>query len=350
MAQAAFKTCDICVSSPGHNYCKQCDQLFCDGCKISHLRTKMSKEHTFLSGPNINPEGKKYCNEHDENFIYYCIECDTPICKICVIENHKKHDFSEIKTLTEIYKTEVEKEINMKLNKLKTNIMAIDQGTKAYQCDVNAVIHSIREEGILLKKLIDTKVEDLLKSVKEKYATKLQSLQSIGNEFKTAFDKAEEQHKIYQDTTQITETSKLLLKLKQIKLQIADVEVKQLPGMPSVNYFKNRAPASEIEKLVGDLRFGENVKREETPEQQDNVRVVDAPGQGMKICPVCSSTFSADVNDTDFEEHVIGHVRRICPLCYNIVENCTDEEFQRHVNQHLEQNNGNAPRGHIEFD
>ncbi|XP_052076384.1 tripartite motif-containing protein 29-like [Mytilus californianus] len=350
MAQAAFKTCEICVSSPGHNYCEQCDQLFCDGCKISHLRTKMSKNHTFLSGPNINPEGKQYCNEHDENFIYYCKECNTPICKICVIENHKKHDFSEIKTLTEKYKAEVEREINMKLNKLKTNIMAIDQGTNAYQCDVNAVILSIREDGILLKKLIDTKVEDLIRSVKEKQATKLQSLQSIGNEFKTAFDKADEQHKIYRDTTQITETSKLLLKLKQIKLQIADVEVKQVPNMPSVNYVKNRAPAGEIKKLLGDLTFGETVKREETPKQQENVRYVDAPGEKMKICPVCSSTFSADVTDTSFEEHVIGHVGRICPLCYNTMDNFTDEEFQRHVNQHLEQKNCNAPRRPIEFD
>ncbi|XP_063416419.1 uncharacterized protein LOC134698059 [Mytilus trossulus] len=31
MAQAASKTCEICVSGPGHNYCEQCDQLFCDG-------------------------------------------------------------------------------------------------------------------------------------------------------------------------------------------------------------------------------------------------------------------------------------------------------------------------------
>ncbi|CAC5358553.1 unnamed protein product [Mytilus coruscus] len=215
--------------------------------------------------------------------------------------------------------------------------MAIDQGTNAYTCDVTAVIHSIREHGILLKKLIDTKVEDLIRLVKVKHATKLQSLQSIGNEFKTAFDKADEQHKIYRDTTQMTETSKLLLKLKQIKLQIAEVEVKQLPGMPSIKYVKNRAPGGEIEKLVGDLTFGETVKREETPTQQENVRFVDSPGGGMKICPVCSSVFSADVSDTNFEEHVLGHVGRICPFCYNLLENCTDEDFQRHVNQHLDQ-------------
>ena len=70
----------------------------------------------------------------------------------------------------------------------------------------------------------------------------------------------------------------------------------------------------------------------------------------MKICPVCSSTFSADVTDSNFEEHVLGHVGRICPLCYNLVENCTDEEFQRHVNQHLDQRNCPEPPVTVEFD
>ncbi|CAC5358020.1 unnamed protein product [Mytilus coruscus] len=264
----------------------------------------MSKKHSFISGPNINPEGNQYCNEHDENFIYYCMECETPICKMCVIENHKKHDLSEITTLTDIYKAEVERQITMKLDKLKRNIMAIDQGTNACQCDFNAVIHSMRKEGIL--------------SVRGKHATKLQTLQSIGNAFKTVFDKAEEQHKIYQDTAQTTETSKLLLKLKQIKLQIADEEVKQLPGMPSVNYVINRAPTGELEKLVGGLTFGETVRREEK-KLRHNKKML------------------ADVSDTNFEDHVLGHVGRICPFCFNLLENCTDEDFQRHVNQHLDQ-------------
>lgn len=41
MAQVAISTCDICVGGPGDNYCEQRQQLFCDGCKISHLRTSI---------------------------------------------------------------------------------------------------------------------------------------------------------------------------------------------------------------------------------------------------------------------------------------------------------------------
>ncbi|XP_063416409.1 E3 ubiquitin-protein ligase TRIM71-like [Mytilus trossulus] len=287
MAQAASKTCEICVSGPGHNYCEQCDQLFCDGCKISHLRTKMSKNHTFLSGPNINPEVKLYCKEHDENFIYYCMECNTPICKICVIKKHKSHDFAEIKESTEGIKAEVKMAIDMKMKNLQSKIANIDQGSNQYQADVHKVIQSIRAEGKRLKEMIDQKVEGLINTVKEKDTRNVQPLQSVGNELKIALDKANEQQKFYQDTQGIKDTSKLLQKLKQMKSQIDQIQEIQIPIMPSVKYAKKTVAEGEIEKLFGELTFGETVKKEENPKPQKNVRVTTTAKQYRYRCKVC---------------------------------------------------------------
>ncbi|XP_071124320.1 E3 ubiquitin-protein ligase TRIM9-like [Mytilus edulis] len=256
MAQAASKTCEICMSSPGHNYCEQCDQMFCDGCKISHLRTKMTKNHTFLSGPNINPEVKLYCKEHDENFIYYCMECNTSICKICVVKKHKYHDFAEIKESTEGIKAEVKMVIDNKMKNLQSNIAGIDQGPNQYQADVKGVIDAIREEGRHLKELIDQTVERMVKSVKEKETKNLQILQSIENEIKTTLNRAKKQQKFYQDTQGIKDTSKLLQKLEHIKSQIDQIEEIQISIMPSVKYAKKTVAGGEIEKLFGKLTFG----------------------------------------------------------------------------------------------
>ncbi|XP_071124340.1 E3 ubiquitin-protein ligase TRIM9-like [Mytilus edulis] len=256
MTQAASKTCEICVSSPGHNYCEQCEQLFCDGCKISHLRTKMSKDHTFLSGPNINPGVKQYCKEHDETFIYYCMECNSPICKICVIKKHKSHDFAEIKETTDGIKAEVKKGMDMKMEHLQSKIADIEQSSNKYQTDVNGIIHAIREEGRHLKELIDKKVESLVKSVKEEETKNLQILQSNKNEIKAALNKAKEQQKFYQDSQGIKDTTKLVQKLKQIKSQIDKREEIHIPIMPSVKYVRQKVAEHEIEKLFGELTFG----------------------------------------------------------------------------------------------
>ncbi|XP_071127590.1 E3 ubiquitin-protein ligase TRIM9-like isoform X2 [Mytilus edulis] len=290
MAQAASKTsktCEICVSGPGRNYCEQCDQLFCDGCKISHLRAKISKNHSFLSGPNINPEVKQYCKEHDENFIYYCMECGTPVCKICAIKNHRRHDLSEIKESVEGIKAEVKNDIETKIRKLQSNGAEFDQGTHTYKADVKEVIQAIREEGKRLKEMIDQKVEDLINTVKEKDTRNVQTLQSVGNELKTALDQAKEQQKFYQDTKGIKDTTKLLQKLTQIKSQIDQIEVIQIPIMPSVKYDKKTVAESEIEKLFGELTFGETVKKEENPKPQKYVRVTRTAKQYIYRCFYC---------------------------------------------------------------
>ncbi|XP_076072152.1 tripartite motif-containing protein 46-like isoform X1 [Mytilus galloprovincialis] len=287
-AQSASKTCDICVSAPGRNYCEQCNQLFCDGCKISHLRAKISENHSFLSGPNINPEVKQYCKEHDENFIYYCKECDSPICKICVIKKHKSHDFAEIKESTEGIKNEVKTVIDMKMRNLQSKITDIDQGTNTYQADVQKVIQVIKEEGRHLKEMIDKKVEGLINTVKEKDRRNVQTLQSVGNELKTALDKAKEQQKFYQDTQGIKDTTKLLQKLKRIKSQIDQMEEEmKIPIMPSVKYAKKTVAEGEIGNLFGELTFGETVKKEENPKPKENVRVTRTAKQYRYRCSYC---------------------------------------------------------------
>ncbi|XP_076072153.1 E3 ubiquitin-protein ligase TRIM71-like isoform X2 [Mytilus galloprovincialis] len=287
MAQAASKTCEICVSGPGHNYCEQCDQLFCDGCKISHLRTKMTKNHTFLGGPNINPEVKQYCKEHDENFIYYCMECNSPICKICVIKKHKSHDFAEIKESTEGIKNEVKMVIDMKMRNLQSKIADINQGTHTHQADVQGVIQAIREEGRHLKEIIDKKVESLINTLKEKDTRNVQTFQSVSNELKTALDKAKKQQKLYQDTQGIKDTTKLLQKLRQIKSQVDQIEEIQIPIMPSVKYVKKTVAEADIGKLFGDLKFRETVNKEENPKPKENVRVTRTAKQYRYRCSYC---------------------------------------------------------------
>ncbi|XP_076072136.1 uncharacterized protein LOC143043840 [Mytilus galloprovincialis] len=162
--------------------------------------------------------------------------------------------------------------MDMKMEHLQSKIADIEQSSNKYQTDVNGVIHAIREEGKHLKELIDKKVEILVKSVKEEETKNLQILQSNKNEIKAALNKAKEQQKFYQDSQGIKDTTKLVQKLKQIKSQIDKKEEIQIPIMPSVKYVRQIVAECEIEKLFGEFRFGETVKKEENPEPQENVR------------------------------------------------------------------------------
>ncbi|XP_076072148.1 uncharacterized protein LOC143043850 [Mytilus galloprovincialis] len=215
------------------------------------------------------------------------MECSIPVCKICAIKNHKKHDLSEIKEYLEGINAEVNIDVETKIKKLQSNIIEIHQGTHTYQADVQKAIQAIREEGRHLKEMIDKKVEGLIITLKEKDTRNVKTLQSVGNELKTALDKAKEQQKFYQDTQGIKDTTKLLQKLKQIKSQIDQIEEIQIPIMPSVKYAKKTVAEGEIGKLFGELTFGETVKKEENPKPKENVRVTRTAKQYRYRCHNC---------------------------------------------------------------
>lgn len=52
--------------------------------------------------------------------------------------------------------------------------------------------------------------------------------------------------------------------------------------------------------------------------------------------PVCSESFSADIDQVNFDAHILSHVQKICPICHNLIEEVDDNGFQFHVNQHLD--------------
>lgn len=191
------------------------------------------------------------CIYHNEYVTYYCKKCDMSTCKICRIQNHRSHKFAEIEESSEGIKAAIEKDITTQIKNLESNIADIDQCSVQYRAGIYEVILDIREEGIQIKQLIDKKIEGLIKSVKEKETKNLQSLQAICNELKHDLDKALEQQKFFQDTQVIKDTDELLQKVKQIRSQINALEERQIPVMPSVKYAKKTVSYSKIEKLFG---------------------------------------------------------------------------------------------------
>ncbi|CAG2197482.1 unnamed protein product [Mytilus edulis] len=95
MAQSVVETCEICNQALGIDYCEECEQLFCNNCKLMHLRMKISRNHTFN---DVDHQEVKLnlCDQHNLGYILYCEKCNSLACKTCIIENHKGHELEDI--------------------------------------------------------------------------------------------------------------------------------------------------------------------------------------------------------------------------------------------------------------
>jgi len=252
MAQAANKTCEICIRASGLHYCTQCDQVFCDDCKMSHLRSKISRNHIFLSGPNINTEKKVGCTDHNEDFIYLCEDCDQLICRLCVTKAHRKHAVLDIKDSNKKVETEISAYLDSKVTNVRSSAKLIEGRKNTYKTEIDGTVKVIIEQGNLIKEMVDKKVESLIKALRERESIELQSLFKANKDCKDLLEEATRHQGIYQDMTKECDEVALFQKMKKFKSDMKSIEVIKLP---SATYSRKNVSFSDVEKLLGNLVF-----------------------------------------------------------------------------------------------
>ncbi|XP_063416198.1 E3 ubiquitin-protein ligase TRIM36-like [Mytilus trossulus] len=258
MAQSADSTClcEICIGGPGDYYCQQCDQLFCGNCKSSHLRTKISKKHTFFSGKNINKEEKRLCIEHEERFSFYCHDCETPVCSSCSVHTHQGHLLTDLTKSAVKLKLELVKIIESTITTSTSCIGKIEEDTKTYHQKTKTVNKTITEEGNYYKELIDKKVHSFVKLVQDETQ---KALGSMSTATKVYLDILENCQQWQKNITEMETKSDVLLvkKLKHLKTDVDQTVLKQSldTPRPSVSYTNKKLSDTDIDNLFGDLTF-----------------------------------------------------------------------------------------------
>ncbi|XP_071127144.1 transcription intermediary factor 1-beta-like [Mytilus edulis] len=250
MAQAAASTCEICTAGPGEYYCQQCDQSFCGSCKSSHLRTKSCKNHTFLSGPNINKEEKLLCTEHEEIYLFYCHDCETPVCRMCSVEKHSRHLMTDLTKSTEKLRFEVVKNIEAKVATSKVNLSKIEKETKTYRDEVRAVIKTITEEGNYWKNLIDKKVGNCVRLLHDEEQKTLQNITALTKVYRGVFENCQQWEKKIKEMETMADIL-LIQKLKKLKVDVDNIDLKPVPERSYVSYRNKKLSGTEIDSLFG---------------------------------------------------------------------------------------------------
>ncbi|XP_063416384.1 uncharacterized protein LOC134698025 [Mytilus trossulus] len=244
MAQVASKVCEICEGGHGKYHCQECDQLFCDNCKMIHTRQRISKNHTYLTVSNTNMEDKMFSNDR---------------MSVTKVNRRSTTDPSEsTKNKLEKLQTESLMKIEEKVARAKSCITQMDDTRKSYRENIKKVIHTITEDGDDLKKLIKQKVDEFKKKIRDEEQKEIEKMVIYNKGCRAVLQQFQSLEKDIKAVVATTDVHiQLLQKMKQFNTDVDSVELQEVPDEPNVPYRNKKLSDTDQENLFGELQFPE---------------------------------------------------------------------------------------------
>lgn len=146
------------------------------------------------------------------------------------------------------------KDIESKVTTSRDNERNIEKETKTYREEVKAVIKTITEEGNYWKELIDEKIDKFVKLVQKEEQKVLQNMSALTKDYRAVFENCQQWHKNIEEMETLADVL-LLHKLKQLKINVDNTDLKQVPERDSVSYRTKVISGTEIDNLFGELQF-----------------------------------------------------------------------------------------------
>ncbi|XP_052096617.1 E3 ubiquitin-protein ligase TRIM71-like [Mytilus californianus] len=251
MAQAASKTCEICISASGSQYCLECEQYFCENCKIFHKRQKGTINHQFQSSLDVIPEGKSKCPDHKEDLCFLCNTCNVAVCSSCVTGSHTGHAFSKLMDSITKLKVKIKKDLHRKVHETTQNLKKIEEGLKAFDVNVEVVVKAITEEGTNIKAMVDKCIAEMIASVKDQSKTEKDKLTKIMADSKMDLKAGSDiSNKIY-ELEKTRNDGQLLQSLQKLTNDIAKLTIEPISEFPNIQYTAKPVTDNDIKQLFG---------------------------------------------------------------------------------------------------
>ncbi|XP_071141922.1 E3 ubiquitin-protein ligase TRIM71-like [Mytilus edulis] len=251
MAQAASKTCEVCVSAPGSQYCIDCEEYYCENCKLLHNRQKLSRNHQFQKVSDRIPEGKVRCRQHKEELSLMCNTCNAQICTRCVTGKHNGHTFSQIVDILIQLRGDNETKLHGKTNEANQNIKKIEDSLNVFDNSVESVIKAIKDEGNMIKQMVDKSVAQMIALVKEQSKKEKDKLMNMLSDAKSVLVGGHSLDRKRHELDKTRQDGSLLQRINNLKNEIDKLHINSLPEYPKISFSRKSVAEGDIRQLIG---------------------------------------------------------------------------------------------------
>lgn len=260
--QSVMDTCEICTKDVGKDYCTDCEQIYCDNCKIMHLRMKSSHNHKFRSSQCEDQKNPFLCcDKHNSNYIYLCEKCDKPACRLCAESIHQGHSMANLSSsiaektenLLKILKTNSKKihEAQNLTSKLQNEIAVFKDNCRTIE---NVVSERSRLLQSKLSKAFSVQWDRICQHTRAEKTNVAIFIENV-NECSRKIEELTELHKEMKNERDI---ANLIQSLQSLEPKIMNIKIPKAPTISNIKLVTepmNEEFDAKLYTLLGTLTF-----------------------------------------------------------------------------------------------
>ena len=322
-------SCGICKKKNAEiSYCFDCEKLLCRDCVNVHelFRTAAFEGHKVTPVNQFHAEDyeallkrQAFCSQkyHEKEVIrFYCSVCQTCVCRICLVTDHKNHVIEPLEKAADgeraniLVRVELMKEKNKVCSEairefeetainLETNVITAKRQVSRAAEQMMAAIQELERESI-------TTLENTRMSRMEKIDAAKKQMQLLAKQFNQAAEFAS-------DLAQRSSSSDIMKSKKRLLERFEELGETQFPTLPVSSFIKFVSNCNSEYSSLG------VIKTSETDPNRSNVEGLSQNFQagvevGISICPKTHEGEISNKQHSDQVEVVVDPADRVASL------------------------------------
>ena len=246
------------------SYCFDCEKLLCHECVNAHEAFQAAA--AAFEGHKVTPvkqfqagdyetllKRQSFCSQqyHQREVTrFFCLECQTCVCKLCIVSHHKNHSIDPLEKAADDEKANIMSGIESMKEKRKvyTDLLReVEEATCKLEDKIAVAIEEVSQTAKQMMAKIQECKQETIAALQNKLASKTEKLIYINKQVQSSIKQIDQAVEFANNLVQTTSSSDIMQSKKKIVQRfqyLSETPVPALPVSSFVMFVSNVAPES----------------------------------------------------------------------------------------------------------
>ncbi|KAL9955955.1 hypothetical protein ACROYT_G037362 [Oculina patagonica] len=249
--------CGICKkkSAAEISYCFDCEKLLCPGCVNAHDAFQAAA--AAFEGHKVTPvkqfqaqdyeallKRKSFCSQqyHEREVTkFYCLECQSCVCQICINTDHKNHKVDPLEKAADCEKANIMAGVELMKEKRKiySDVMRqLEETASKLEANVNIAIREVSEAAEKMIAKIREREQEAITALKNTHGSRTEKLDCAKKQVKSSTKQIDQAIQFANNLVQGSSSLDIMQSNKNLEQRFKDLNKTPFPALPVSSFVK----------------------------------------------------------------------------------------------------------------